>query len=74
MTRFYKVNSFGCVNTAKYIRIETPAQAEYVERRFGGMADEGKGYAEWTTDRVAGAPGVAIAFDDIDYVFGPISP
>ena len=62
MPRYYKINRFACANTAVYVRIDTPEQAARIEAVFEDLANQGEGYAGWTSDKVA--PIMAIPYDD----------
>jgi hypothetical protein len=66
--KYLKVSPQGFANEVTYFRIRD-VEVAAVEAFFDGYADGGSGrYSEWTTDRRASAPGVALGWDDRDYI------
>ena len=68
MTKYYKYNPAGCDNTATYIACKTDDQCQTIEREMEGMQDKiPSGTFGWSSDKIAGAPGVAVQFDDREF-------
>lgn len=65
--RYLKVSQ-GFANTVVYLRVPEDKIAE-ADAKFADYADDGSGrWAAWTTDRKARMPGVAVDWDDREYI------
>ena len=66
--KYLKVSPRGFVNEVTYFRVRDDEVAE-VEAFFSGLEDDGSGgYSEWTNDRRASMPGVAVDWEDRRYL------
>lgn len=66
--KYLKVSPRGFGNEVTYFRVRDDEVAE-VEAYFGFCEDDGSGaYSEWTTDRRASMPGVAVDWEDRCYL------
>lgn len=64
--KMFKVCPRGFANEVTYFRVPLDKVAE-VNAEFADYSD-GAGYAEWTNDKRAGMPGVAVDWADRAYV------
>jgi hypothetical protein len=61
-----KVSPRGFANEVIYLRVPMDKVAE-AEAEYANYSDGG-GYAEWTTDKRADIPGVAVQWEDRDRI------
>lgn len=66
--RYFKVCPRGFQNEVIYFKVRPEKVAE-VDEYFAHYSDENpSGYAEWTSDKRAREPGVAVSWEDRAYV------
>lgn len=65
--RYFKVSPRGFANELIYFRVPLE-NVDDVNRQFEGYEDHTCGYCNWTDDRRARIPGIAVNWEDRVYV------
>lgn len=65
--RYFKVCPRGFANEVIYFRVREHEAAE-VEAKFDGFENRTSGYCNWSDDKRASMPGVAVDWEDRAYV------
>jgi hypothetical protein len=67
--RYFAICMRGFANEITYIRIRSDEQAAIIEREYDTLSDDTPGaWAGWSDDLRARIPGVAIEFEDRNWI------